>query len=85
MRHKPFPTAPSPPPLPAPAPAPQGQPAAAAPKIQLPPVRVAAPPNLEVKKMPLLEHKILGVFQRLALFIFSGATREDIQEFQLTY
>ncbi|KAK4721344.1 hypothetical protein R3W88_011577 [Solanum pinnatisectum] len=34
--------------------------------------------------MPLREQKMLGVFQRLALPIFSGAIWQDAHEFQLT-
>jgi len=34
--------------------------------------------------MPLREQKMLGVFQRLAPPIFSGAMGEDAYEFQLT-
>ncbi|XP_069150444.1 uncharacterized protein [Solanum lycopersicum] len=61
-------------------------PAAPAPVLQdqPPPVHVAAPPDLEVREMPLRDHKMLGVFQRLAPPIFSGAIGEDAHEFQLT-
>ena len=51
---------------------------------QPPPVHVAAPPDLEVREMPLRDQKMLGVFQRLAPPIFSGAIGEDAHEFQLT-
>ena len=61
-------------------------PAVAAPVLQdqPPPVHVAAPPNLEVREMPLRDQKMLGVFQRLAPHIFSGAIGEGTHEFQLT-
>ena len=68
----------------APAPAPQGQPAAAAPEVQPPPVHVTVVSDLKDGEMPLREQKMLGVFQRLAPPIFSGAMGEDAYEFQLT-
>nr|XP_025884580.1 uncharacterized protein LOC112940523 [Solanum lycopersicum] len=61
-------------------------PAVPAPALQdqPPPVHVAASPDLEVREMPLRDQKMLGVFQRLAPPIFSGAIGEDAHEFQLT-
>ncbi|XP_049390047.1 uncharacterized protein LOC125854509 [Solanum stenotomum] len=70
--------------VPAPAPAPHCQPAAAAPEVQPPPVHVTVVSDLKDGEMPLREQKMLGVFQRLALPIFSGAMGEDAYEFQLT-
>ncbi|XP_049378066.1 LOW QUALITY PROTEIN: uncharacterized protein LOC125842802 [Solanum stenotomum] len=83
MRQTPAPAAPAPV-LAAPAPAPQGQPAAAAPEVQPPPVHVTVVSDLKDGEMPLREQKMLGVFQRLAPPIFSGAMGEDAYEFQLT-
>ena len=62
-------------------------PAVPAPALQdqPPPVHVAAPPDLEVREMPLRDQKMLGVFQRLAPPIFSGAIGEDAHEFELTF
>ncbi|XP_049406142.1 CASP-like protein 4A1 [Solanum stenotomum] len=81
--HAPAPAAPAPVPV-EPAPAPQGQPAAVAPEVQPPPVHVTVVSDLKDGEMPLREQKMLGVFQRLAPPIFSGAIREDAHEFQLT-
>ncbi|WMV13734.1 hypothetical protein MTR67_007119 [Solanum verrucosum] len=53
-------------------------------EVQPPPVHVAIVSDLKDGEMPLCKQKMLGVFQRLAPPIFSGAIGEDAYEFQIT-